>query len=533
MTPPCALKLDDETLSAWRDQQLPPARMRQIDAHVADCAACRQRLASFERIARDLTRLPMLSPGDRIVTNVLSQIAAQEHPAMTTRTRSLQRGVGAIATVALVVAFAVIFALVLRNHTPASTGVAASTATARPVATPTHGPPSLTSIVSVTQAWGANAATVVTPHLDPQHYFQTNGVSADGQALFGTSITNMVASKGGVTTIPGTYGVATGHFTPYAIQVQPGMAPAVNCCQVSSSYAIISQNTQPGATCGVCHTIYYSVELATGTIRLLTPPAGTSNGIASLSLSADHALIIDFDGVFRLLDLHTDTYSVPPGPPLSLQEDVVAFTWPYLAYTTQQVTQGTPYPNTIILRDLRSGAEVTLTAPKGTTAAAFAQPFSTNPGTPQPSPTPPAVQTGFLSATITGDTLFFTSQSYSFTTLYEVDHMMTAGAAQQPIARLPNPHDGTLASTLGANDRLVLVATGTPSGANGALQGQDLAFDRVQGRFVDLLDYNDGTNDYDSFSFNGQTLLQSTIPAIANTPGADTIFDTATLPTNG
>lgn len=207
------------------------------------------------------------------------------------------------------------------------------------------------------------------------------------------------------------------------------------------------------------------------------------------------------------------------------------FTWPYLVYYSGYITGVGNGPSQVTVRDLRTGAETVIHTPT-TSNAAIARPFSTNPGTPYPSATPPVAFTGILGGAVTGDTFFFMGQTSTATLLYEVDHVMTPGSPANVIATLPNHHDGTQVTVALANDRLVLVITAQQSGAY-TDSGQDLAFDRVQHRFVDLSDYNQA-NGYGIFSVTGPELLLAFQPfdnGNSNVSTIDTIYNTATLPT--
>jgi hypothetical protein len=523
----CPLGIDDETLSAWRDHLLSPARMQQIAAHVPECPACQRRLATFARIASDLAQRPRLTPGNRIVNGVLAHIAAEEQSPMAHTKRSWQRGIGALGVVALIAAFAVIFTLVLHGRPATSISRSTSNATSTTSTTPTYTP-----IVSITQAWGANAGTTVTPQTPSQKYFLSGDISADGSKIFGDTVTNPPPMSGGVTSYPGTYTIATKQFTPYAIPTEKNtMGPSTGCCQASASFAIITQNTEPGATCGICHTIYYSVDLASGEIRLLTDPnARNEQGIMGLTLSQDHALAQTGAGGYRLVDLHSGTFSDPLGPPMSLTDSLIDFSWPYLIYDTNGATYSINGPSQVTARDLRTGAETVIHAPTGNSAA-FARPFSTHPGTPLPSPTPPLAFTGILGGAITGDTFFFVSQTPAATYLDEIDHLMAPGAPAKVIATLPNHHDGTQFAVGLASDRLVVIVT-SQQHSDFTYSGQNLAFDRIQHRFVDMFEDNQ-TNGYADFSLTGEELMLTLIPSnvTMNSSPTDIIYNIATLPT--
>lgn len=53
----CSLGLSDDELSRWHDDDLNPARMALIRAHIGSCAACQERLASLEAIGAGLRGL--------------------------------------------------------------------------------------------------------------------------------------------------------------------------------------------------------------------------------------------------------------------------------------------------------------------------------------------------------------------------------------------------------------------------------------------------------------------------------------------
>lgn len=54
----CPLGVPTETLSAWRDGLLDQRETAQLSAHVADCPACRERLAAFDRLGATLRSSP-------------------------------------------------------------------------------------------------------------------------------------------------------------------------------------------------------------------------------------------------------------------------------------------------------------------------------------------------------------------------------------------------------------------------------------------------------------------------------------------
>jgi anti-sigma factor RsiW len=54
--------IEDEVLSAFVDDQLSPSSRSQAEAHLAVCAACRERLEGFSTVAGLLRRLPEVEP---------------------------------------------------------------------------------------------------------------------------------------------------------------------------------------------------------------------------------------------------------------------------------------------------------------------------------------------------------------------------------------------------------------------------------------------------------------------------------------
>jgi hypothetical protein len=50
----CARNIAGETLSAWRDGELPAEQGRGLDTHIASCPACQARLADYERVSQAL-----------------------------------------------------------------------------------------------------------------------------------------------------------------------------------------------------------------------------------------------------------------------------------------------------------------------------------------------------------------------------------------------------------------------------------------------------------------------------------------------
>lgn len=135
-TSDCALGLSIETLSAWRDGDLGAAETRRIREHAATCAACRQRLAGFELVARALGRQRELEPGDRVWQAVRSRITSQT-PGRSSPMRISAwnwRGAAAVASALLVVG---LLGYVLASGLSQRGGTPPPTSTATVATTPT------------------------------------------------------------------------------------------------------------------------------------------------------------------------------------------------------------------------------------------------------------------------------------------------------------------------------------------------------------------------------------------------------------
>ncbi|HEY7983159.1 MAG TPA: zf-HC2 domain-containing protein, partial [Ktedonobacterales bacterium] len=135
----CGASISAERLSLWRDGGLPAAEAQHLREHSADCPACRERLAGFERVAEALRGQRELEPNGRIWPGVRQ--GAGRPP----RRRPLAlsgRALRGLAGLAAVLALATLFANLLGSHTgnrPPVVGRAttsASASTPGPTATP-------------------------------------------------------------------------------------------------------------------------------------------------------------------------------------------------------------------------------------------------------------------------------------------------------------------------------------------------------------------------------------------------------------
>ncbi len=67
-------------LSALVDGELPPARRAEVEAHVAGCAKCRQRVTELRRLVDGVAALPKVQPESQFLAEVRRKIARGESP---------------------------------------------------------------------------------------------------------------------------------------------------------------------------------------------------------------------------------------------------------------------------------------------------------------------------------------------------------------------------------------------------------------------------------------------------------------------
>jgi len=151
-TPACALGLSTETLSAWRDDGLPPDEARRVREHAATCAACQERLAAFDLVARALSRQRELEPGDRIWSGVRARMANARRAGWRASLGGLAGAWRAIVAAACLAAVVALLAYILGNAAarrgPSVVGTPTPrpqpTATATAIPTPTLAPGTFT-----------------------------------------------------------------------------------------------------------------------------------------------------------------------------------------------------------------------------------------------------------------------------------------------------------------------------------------------------------------------------------------------------
>lgn len=554
-SPPCAAGVAAATLSAWCDAQLTPDAQARLRAHVADCAACQQRLAQFDLTAQMLLAQRELEPGDRIVSGVRARAAQlAEQPAWrrrlgalpplappvwlpgwrracsadgnraastdgaATRTRAPRRparrrvwgGLGAVASVAAVLLlFVYVFhALSLgaqrqgHGH-PTPTGIAHE-ATATPTTgalTPTFPPSS--PVVDAQTAWGASAIVAnVSTTLDRTHVFEASSPSTDGRSLLGYELT-LDASGAVLTTTQaqaGIFDITSRSFSPIGVADNPNY-PAT-CCQDDGRFLVAADSSAPGATCGVCNIRLWSYDLTTGHLRTVAVGGDFGGvGIQNYTLSNGY-LVIGYGSTIVVADLATGSIGPLSGLSANYGYQLLGFTWPYIVYAQQ-----TPSAPTIHAYDLATG--------QGRVIPQLLAPYFGLGSD---------ANTNFQGMALVGDTVFYSlidTQNYNLTTLYELDHFMDGSSQAHTLANLY-----TGPAIQGANSRAIVLKVGV--------------WDLAQHRFVNGPIIGTGgqiqIGESDPVGLNGQYLIfinpLNAIPSGAVLADYEkvTVYDTSQLP---
>jgi hypothetical protein len=377
-------------------------------------------------------------------------------------------------------------------------------------------------MVSITQAWGPNAAIATfSTRLDATHYMPIFRLAPDGRSLDGYLLQRVAPSL--IASTPAEAGVLdiTSHqFLPIGVASLPkcvgsscqdtgGALYYLHCCQSDGRYLIAQSTGYPGPDCGGC---LFAYDQQTGA-RYEALPATPYQGISTYAV--DHGTLIAGTGVgIVIVDLARRTLHQLPGTTGDTPVDAVA--WPYVVYgapSDGQQTSITPTPFTVY--NLTSGATTPLPQVRGSILALTGATlyYVTTPHSAstsvvtldeigdvaQPNAQPRVLATLPSGPTIsapntlgvTGGSLFYTIRSAAsqaggcladmgvvcptappapppITTLYEVD---IAGSGA-PTAHAIAAFAADLGDVTAANERLVVLM--------GAV------WDRAEGRFVDL-----------------------------------------------
>jgi hypothetical protein len=513
-TPTCALGLDTTVLSALRDEALPVDEQRRIREHVASCAACQARLASFDRIASALRGQRELDPGERVWLGVQARAATRSGRAPMRTGFALSptawRGLAAVASIALVVGLlAIVLSTAAGGRQGAGTTFNPSFKPTQPVPTewvkPTFPPtatpafptptlPPTSPAINAQQAWGPNAAIMtLNTQLDATHSFWATAISPDGATLLGVKVTDS-SGNGLPSGEAGIFSLANRQFTSIGLSQSPFYA--LGCCQTDGRYLLARYDSDPGATGASGHLYYYTYDRSTGQLWQM----GRSFELGGDPVGIDHGLVLLSSGSVA----NPATHSITPLPlpvPSGEQASLDAYTWPYIIYTVSP-SNGTQGTSVTRARDLETGQDIAL-------------------------PQVDAIGGGAMG--IAGTTLFIaqavtnnpqTGTGPYVTTLFEDDAFFTSSAPPRRLAS----YTGALGAI--ANARLVNLST-----SDGGV-----VWDRAEQRFVLLVPppaYGYSTNLFNAVSLAGHFLavIQLMDPNGSSDAQQVTIYDTNTLRT--
>jgi hypothetical protein len=288
------------------------------------------------------------------------------HLLASTRRSALHRPQGALHHVFAITALLLI-PLAL-GSCGASTGLhAATTSHSSSAATRTTAPPPYRPMVSMTQAWGPNAATATfSTQLDATHYMPLFRLAPDGRSLDGYLLQQVPPSLIASTPVEaGVLDIASHQFLPIGVASLPkcfgsscqdtGSANYyLHCCQSDGRFLIAQSTGYPGPDCGGC---LYAYDQQSGA-RYEALPAIPYQGVSTYE--TDHGTLVAGTGVgIVIVDLARRTLHQLPGTTGGTPLD--AFAWPYVVYgspSNGQQSSITPTPFTVY--DLTSGVATPL-----------------------------------------------------------------------------------------------------------------------------------------------------------------------------
>lgn len=273
-------------------------------------------------------------------------------------------------------------------------------------------------MVSMTQAWGPNAATATfSTQLDATHYMPSFRLAPDGRSLDGYLLQQVPPSL--IASTPAEAGVldiASHQFLPIGVASLPKCFGAscqdtgsgsydLNCCQFDGRFLIAQSTGYPGPDCGGC---LYAYDQQTGA-RYEALPAIPYQGVSTYAI--DHGTLVAATGVgIVIVDLTRRTLHQLPGTTGDTPLD--AFVWPYVVYGTPSDGQQTSItPTSFTVYNLTSSVTTPLPQVRGNILA------------------------------LTGATLYYVttphSASTSVVTLNELSDLAQPNAQPRVLATLP------------------------------------------------------------------------------------------------
>ncbi len=538
----CAEHIPSERLSALRDAGLPPAEEQKLRTHIAACPACTARMAEFDAIASALRGQRELEPGARILNNVHVALASPQPNRW--RLRTSRRLWTRVATLAPVAAVILLFVFVFSNlagrfHiTPATTPTALA-----PTSTPTLWPgkkvmptetpanvslPTFTAAVSPSVAWGnfAPTASYQTPNV-ANTQFVLDTLMPDGSTLFGTEMTNASPGNGGQTVYLISYDLTSHTYKRLGPKWNGYIGTSGGADGASAQYVGYGYNSQPGATCGVCHNTLWAYNRQTGSSWQMN-----TTGILNSFTSGDHTVFDSIDGQIWIADFasHQVTLTLPLGakpatnatttPSLeSVRLD--GFTWPYVIYEdTTSPAADAPTVTLLKVYDIQTN-----------TVYIMPTPLDANPGLLPDMRNDGGTRTSIDDAVMSGGHLYITTNSYvngvslgvplqaGYETLYEITDIGSRNGQIVMLARWQtNQAVSQRRGIYGANSRFVALRDG-------------MVWDSAESRLVQVSSVNAG--DIPSVTVAGNYLMITHEVSGANTTtpiDQGAVYDTSALP---
>ncbi|HEX5439464.1 MAG TPA: hypothetical protein VFW76_01145 [Ktedonobacterales bacterium] len=301
-------------------------------------------------------------------------------------------------------------------------------------------------MVSITQAWGAKAATATfSTQLDATHFMPLVDLVPDGRSLYGYMLRPVTrATIANVPAEAGILDIASRHFTPIGVGSLPkcvgtscqdtGTADFyIDCCHTDGRFLIAMSTGYPGPECGGC---LYSYDQRTGARYQVIPPR-QYQGVSNYLL--DRGMLVAETGVgIVIADLARRTIKQLPDTNSDTQLD--AFSWPYVVYgTPRDAEQTTVTVTPLRVYDIATGATTAL----------------------------PQV-TGNILALADATLYYVTTPDDAHpgaATLNELDNLATPGASSRVLATLPSGPNTRAAQSLGIMDGVLFytVMSGLPS----------------------------------------------------------------------
>jgi hypothetical protein len=191
---------------------------------------------------------------------------------------------------------------------------------------PTPGPDTSSIYYHFRKAVTASLST----QLDATHNFVPQNITPDGQFLLGYELDSSTQSNPAIARA-GYLNVKTRQFTALGLPDGTEMARP-SCCQADGRYLLATDNSQPGATCGICHTRVWIYDTVTSQLYKLVE-GGQYHGITTVYLSQGHVIFNSGTGI-EVADVVSRTIHPLDGS-LSSDAHALTFTWPYVIYSLQ------------------------------------------------------------------------------------------------------------------------------------------------------------------------------------------------------